>query len=74
MSKRGKQRFMVKLYEWAHRKMPGYVDCRPIYVREAVEQAGFQVAKVINNSIWGLPVEIIKALKPLGKRQSSRPT
>lgn len=64
MSRQGKERLMVKLYEWAHRKMPGYVDCRPIYVREAIEQAGFQVIEVINNSIWGLPIEIVKALKP----------
>lgn len=61
MSKLGKERFMVKLYEWAHRKMPGYVDCRPIYVREAVEEAGFRAAEIINNSIWGLPVEIVRA-------------
>ncbi|MEP7339215.1 MAG: class I SAM-dependent methyltransferase [Acidobacteriota bacterium] len=64
MSKQGKERLMVKLYEWAHRRMPGYVDCRPIYVRESVEQAGFQVVEMINHSIWGLPVEIVKAEKP----------
>ena len=67
MSRQGKERLMVKLYEWAHRKIPGYVDCRPIYVGEAIEQAGFQVVEVINNSIWGLPVEIVKAEKPDGK-------
>jgi len=67
MSRQGKERLMVKLYEWAHRKIPGYVDCRPIYVGEAIEQAGFQVVEVINNSIWGLPVEIVKAEKPNGK-------
>ncbi|MEO6726520.1 MAG: class I SAM-dependent methyltransferase [Blastocatellia bacterium] len=61
MSKQGKERLMVKLYEWAHRRMPGYVDCRPIYVREVIEQAGFHVVEVINNSIWGLPVEIVEA-------------
>jgi hypothetical protein len=43
------------------------VDCRPIYVGEAIEQAGFQVVEVINNSIWGLPVEIVKAEKPDSK-------
>ncbi|MGH9842107.1 MAG: class I SAM-dependent methyltransferase [Blastocatellia bacterium] len=65
MARQGKERLMVKLYEWAHRKMPGYVDCRPIYVREAIEQAGFQVVEVINHSIWGLPVEIVQAKKPI---------
>jgi len=69
MSRQGKEHLMIKLYEWAHRRMPGYVDCRPIYVREAIEQAGFQVIEVINNSIWGLPVEIVNALKPDGEEQ-----
>ena len=64
MSRQGKESLMIKLYEWAHRKMPGYVDCRPIYVQEALEQAGFQIVKVVKNSIWGLPVEIVKAENP----------
>lgn len=72
MSRQGKERLMVKLYEWAHRRMPSYVDCRPIYVREAIEQAGFQVVDVINNSIWGLPVEIVKAEKPGGKERETK--
>lgn len=66
MSKQGKERLMVNLYEWAHRRMQEYVDCRPIYVREVIEQAGFQVVEVISNSIWGLPVEIARAEKRRG--------
>ena len=65
MSKKGKESLMIKLYEWAHRKMPGYVDCRPIYIQEAMEQAGFQVVKVVKDSIWGLPVEIVQAENPV---------
>ncbi|MEP7338094.1 MAG: class I SAM-dependent methyltransferase [Acidobacteriota bacterium] len=69
MSKQGKERLMVRLYEWAHRRMPGYVDCRPIFVQEAIERAGFQVVEIINHSIWGLLVEIVKADKLDGKEQ-----
>ncbi|MBS1786271.1 MAG: class I SAM-dependent methyltransferase [Acidobacteria bacterium] len=64
MSRQGKDSLMIRLYEWAHRKMPGYVDCRPIYVQEVIEQAGFRVVKAIKNSIWGLPVEIVQAENP----------
>jgi demethylmenaquinone methyltransferase/2-methoxy-6-polyprenyl-1,4-benzoquinol methylase len=61
MSKKGKARLMVKLYEWAHREMPGYVDCRPIFVRQAIEAAGLTVMGGTQRSIWGLPVEIVLA-------------
>ena len=63
MSKKGKARLMVKLYEWAHNEIPGYVDCRPIFVRRAIEEAGFQVVDAAQKSIWGLPVEIVLAKK-----------
>ena len=61
MSKEGKDRFMIKLYEWIHRRLPGYVDCRPIHARDAIEQAGLRVVECLNDVIWGLPVEIVKA-------------
>lgn len=63
MSKKGKPNLMTRLYDWGHRHIPNYVDCRPIFVQRAVEEAGFTVTKVEVQSMWGLPVEIILAEK-----------
>jgi len=63
MSREGKPGLMLKLYEWAHDRFPRYVDCRPIYVRAAVQEAGFQSVGATVRSTWGLPVEIVLARK-----------
>ena len=57
---------MVKLYEWAHEKFPRWVDCRPIDAQKALEEAGFTIKNVIQQSMYGLPVEIILAEKEKG--------
>jgi ubiquinone/menaquinone biosynthesis C-methylase UbiE len=61
LSKREKAGGMLSLYEWAHRKFPNYLDCRPIYAREAVEKAGFRLTRAEEMSMFGLPVEIVLA-------------
>jgi ubiquinone/menaquinone biosynthesis C-methylase UbiE len=53
--------FPVKLYEWFHLQFPAYVDCRPIFVKETIEKAGFQIMDAIEMVMWGLPAEIIVA-------------
>jgi ubiquinone/menaquinone biosynthesis C-methylase UbiE len=64
LSKKGKPGVMLRLYEWAHEQFPKYVDCRPIFVQKALEGAGFQVIEATEQSIWGLPVEIVVATNP----------
>ncbi|TES92230.1 MAG: methyltransferase domain-containing protein [Anaerolineales bacterium] len=63
MSKRGKDNLMVKLYMWAHDKYTRFVDCRPIYVREALKDAGFRIVDVTEESMFMLPVDIVLAEK-----------
>jgi demethylmenaquinone methyltransferase/2-methoxy-6-polyprenyl-1,4-benzoquinol methylase len=53
-----------RIYEWFHQRMPAYVDCRPIYVQSALDQACFQIQSVTRKMMWGLPVEICIAQKP----------
>jgi demethylmenaquinone methyltransferase/2-methoxy-6-polyprenyl-1,4-benzoquinol methylase len=61
LSKR--EKFSVKLYEWFHMRFPAYIDCRPVYARELIEEAGFEIVKAREMAMWGLPVEIIVAQK-----------
>jgi ubiquinone/menaquinone biosynthesis C-methylase UbiE len=61
MSKKGASGLMPRLYEWAHEILPKYVDCRPIYARQALEEVGFQVVEVVEESMWGLPIEVVVA-------------
>ncbi len=57
---------MMRLYGWAHRRWPRWVDCRPIYVRQTLEEAGFVTRRTTRALMWGLPVEIVLAAKGAG--------
>jgi demethylmenaquinone methyltransferase/2-methoxy-6-polyprenyl-1,4-benzoquinol methylase len=61
MSKKGGAGLMLRLYEWLHDRLPRYVDCRPVYVEDAVRRAGFHFVESTLACTWGLPVEIVLA-------------
>ena len=63
MAKKEKNSLAVTLYEWSHDKFTKYVDCRPIYVQDAVEEAGFQTQSMTEMSMFRLPVDIVVAKK-----------
>ena len=54
---------LTEVFEWTHRHFPNYLDCRPILVRRALEDAGFQIKNAFVQSMW-IPVEIVLGVKP----------
>jgi len=41
----------VRIYEWIHSKWPKYVDCRPIYLDESIQEAGWFSKDVVYFSL-----------------------
>ncbi|MFQ5670157.1 MAG: methyltransferase domain-containing protein [Acidobacteriota bacterium] len=62
LSKEGAQGLLIHAFEWTHQHFPNLFDCRPIFVREALQEAGFRIRKVRHEQMW-VPVEIV-----LGKK------
>ena len=62
MSKEGADGLIRQVYEWTHQHFPNFVDCRPIFVRRALEAARFSVVQIEHQTIW-VPVEIVLARK-----------
>ena len=52
-----------EISEWIHSKWPQYVDCRPIYVDESVQKAGYKMIMRETARLLLLPIEIVIALK-----------
>ena len=49
MSEENGESILLRLYEWAYRKWPKYLDCRPICVERSLRDAGYEIA-------WNEPV------------------
>jgi demethylmenaquinone methyltransferase/2-methoxy-6-polyprenyl-1,4-benzoquinol methylase len=64
MSKDAKHDPLIGAFEWTHEHFPNFLDCRPIYVREALEKAGFTIQNALRKHMW-IPVEIVLGAKPL---------
>jgi demethylmenaquinone methyltransferase/2-methoxy-6-polyprenyl-1,4-benzoquinol methylase len=63
VTKEGHHELLVGAYEWTHRHFPNFLDCRPIFAKRAVEEAGFRVQDAEIGMMW-VPVEIVVAVKP----------
>jgi len=48
--------WMERAYNWAHRRWPRVIDCRPIAVEALLKSAGFEIARADELSMWGLVV------------------
>jgi len=48
-------------YEWSHKKFPKYIDCRPIFVQQYLQDTGFDIVDITEMSVWGLPIDIVLA-------------
>lgn len=55
---------MTEIYEWFHEKLPVYVDCRPIFVQQALESVGFKIISANELSMMGLKGELVLAESP----------
>jgi len=63
LSKEGRQNLVMRAFEWTHRHFPNLMDCRAIYVRRAIEAAGYRIVSTDLEHMW-VPVEIVLATKP----------
>jgi len=66
MSKEGENGAILHAFEWTHKHFPNFLDCRPIFVRHAVQAAGFEIESADRETMW-VPVEIVlgrKGAKP----------
>jgi ubiquinone/menaquinone biosynthesis C-methylase UbiE len=60
MSREGEGGMILHLFEWTHQHFPNFLDCRPIFVRLALESAGFEIESMEKRTMW-VPVEIVLA-------------
>jgi ubiquinone/menaquinone biosynthesis C-methylase UbiE len=65
ISRENGESIFLRLYEWIHNKWPKYVDCRPIYLEQALIDAGYQIRSKEKVKIFRLPAEIIIAVKTI---------
>lgn len=62
VSKEGKQGLTLRAFEWTHQHFPNLLDCRPIFIRRALESAGFEIKEALVDHLW-VPVEVVLGVK-----------
>ncbi len=60
--KKGNQK-LIRFYEWIHNKFPRYIDCRPIFVEQSLDENGFEIKQTKTAHLFGLPAEIVIGTK-----------
>ena len=63
LTESGRPNLMQRLYTWAHRRFPAWIDCRPIPIADILAEHDFRVEDVTSASMWGLPVAVAVASK-----------
>jgi ubiquinone/menaquinone biosynthesis C-methylase UbiE len=64
MSRITPEGLMTGMFEWTHKHFPNYLDCRPILVQGALEDAGFEICDTKIMKMW-INVEIVCGLKSI---------
>jgi demethylmenaquinone methyltransferase/2-methoxy-6-polyprenyl-1,4-benzoquinol methylase len=62
MSRVNPNGLLTEVFEWTHRHFPNLLDCRPILVRKALEDAGFRIEAASVEKMWVM-VEIVRGAK-----------
>jgi len=52
---------LTHTYERVHDLFPRYADCRPIFVRELLEESGFSILEMEIIPLWGVTTEVVVA-------------
>ncbi len=63
LSESGPPNLMQRLYNWAHRRLPTLIDCRPIPVPQTLADHGFRLHNAAHGRLWGLALEVAVASK-----------
>lgn len=66
---------VTRLYDWAGRRFPEWIDCHPIPVADTLSQHGFEPTETIRGSVGGLPVAVVIARKTIARKtgEGTRP-
>ena len=65
LTESGRSKPDVRPYVWAHRRLPAWIDCRPIPVTDTLAEHSFCIDDMTRGSLWGLWVEVAVASKGL---------